>query len=61
MRDNDMVTEAQFGQVKVRIDAWRSTVQPTHTTLYIIIAVVVLLLLLLIYRRTKKSPKMPVT
>lgn len=59
MRENNMVTEAQFGQIKTKVDTWRSAVQPAHTILYIIIAVVVLVVLLLLYRRMKKSPKMP--
>jgi len=59
LRDNNMVTEAQFVQMKTRIDAWRTSVEPPHTTMYIIIAAVVLIVLLLLYRRTKKAPKMP--
>ncbi len=61
LRDNNMVTETQFAQMKTKIDAWRSSVEPPHTTLYVIIAAVVLLVLLLLYRRTKKTPKMPAT
>ncbi len=59
MRDNNMVTEAQFGQIKTRLDAWRSSVQPPHTVMYIVIAVLVLAALLLLYRRMKKTPKPP--
>ena len=61
LRDNSMVTEAQFGQMKTKLDAWRSAVEPPRTTLYIIIAAVVLVILLLLYRRMKKAPKMPAT
>lgn len=61
LRDNNMVTEAQFAQMKTKVDEWRSVVEPPHTIWYIIIAAVVLLLLLLLYRRTKKTPKMPAT
>jgi hypothetical protein len=61
LRENNMVTEAQFAQMKTKVDDWRSVVEPPHTTLYIIIAAVVLLVLLLLYRRTKKTPKMPAT
>lgn len=59
MRDNNMVTEAQFGQIKTKLDAWHSSVQPPHTMMYIIIAVLVLAALLLLYRRMKKNPKPP--
>ena len=61
LRDNNIVTEAQFGQIKNKVDAWRSSVQPPHTTMYVIIALVVLVVLLLLYRRMKKNPKMPPT
>lgn len=61
LRDNNMVTEAQFGQIKAKVDAWHSTVAPAHTTLYIVIAAVVLLVLLVLYRRMRKTPKMPTT
>jgi outer membrane murein-binding lipoprotein Lpp len=61
LRDNNMVTEAQFTQIKSKVDAWRSAVQPPRTTLYIIIAAVVLVVLLVLYRRMRKTPKMPTT
>ncbi len=61
LQSNSIVTEAQFGQIKAKIDVWRSSVEPGHTTLYIIIALVVLVVLLLLYRRMKKTPKPPVT
>ena len=57
MRDNGMVTEAQFGVIKAKVDAWHSSIQPPHTTLYVIIALVALVVLLLLYRRMKKAPK----
>ena len=59
LRDNNIVTEVQFGQIKAKVDAWRSSVQPPRTTMYVIIALVVLVLLLLLYRRMRKNPKMP--
>jgi hypothetical protein len=59
LRDNNIVTETQFGQIKAKADVWRSSVEPGHTTLYIIIAAVVLIILLLLYRRMKKTPKTP--
>ena len=59
MRDNGMVSEAQFGVIKTKLDAWRSSVQPPHTTLYVIIALVALVALLVLYRRMKKTPKAP--
>ena len=59
LRDNNMVTEAQFTQIKGKVDAWRSAVEPPRTTLYIVIAAVVLVVLLVLYRRMKKGPKMP--
>ncbi len=61
LRDNNIVTEAQFGQIKTKVDAWDSAVAPPHTTLYIIIALVVLVILLVLYRRMKKTPKLPTT
>jgi hypothetical protein len=59
LRDNNMVTEAQFTQIKSKVDSWRSAVEPPRTTLYIIIAAVVLVVLLILYRRMRKTPKMP--
>jgi len=61
LQSNSIVTEAQFGQIKAKVDVWRSSVEPGHTTLYIIIALVVLVVLLLLYRRMKKAPKPPAT
>ena len=61
LRDNNMMTETQFAQMKTKVDEWRSAVEPPRTTLYIVIAAVVLLVLLLLYRRMKKTPKMPAT
>jgi hypothetical protein len=61
LQSNSIVTEAQFGQIKAKVDVWRSSVEPGHTVLYVIIALVVLVVLLLLYRRMKKTPKPPVT
>ncbi len=61
LRDNGIVTEAQFGQIKAKIDVWHSSVEPGHTLVYIIIALVVLVVLLLLYRRMKAAPKTPAT
>jgi len=61
LRDHNMVTEAQFTQIKSKVDAWRSSVQPPHTVMYIVIAVLVLAVLFILYRRMKKAPKPPVT
>ncbi|HTR80433.1 MAG TPA: hypothetical protein VMM58_02305 [Bacteroidota bacterium] len=56
---DQIISETQSNDIKAKVDAWRSSVQPPHTTLYIIIAVVVLVILLVLYRRMKKNPKMP--
>ncbi|MGA7159991.1 MAG: hypothetical protein WBZ48_03250 [Bacteroidota bacterium] len=61
LRDNGIVTEAQFGQIKAKVDAWHSSIEPGHTLVYIIIALVILVVLLLLYRRMKAAPKTPVT
>ncbi len=61
LRDNGIVTEAQFGQIKAKIDVWHSSIEPGHTLVYIIIALVVLVVLLLLYRRMKAAPKTPAT
>ncbi len=61
LRDNNIVTEAQFGQIKAKVDSWQSSVEPGHTLIYIIIALVVLVVLLLLYRRMKAAPKTPTT
>ena len=61
LRDNNIVTETQFTNMKSKIDAWHSSVQPPRTMMYIIIAAVVLAVLLVLYRRMKKTPKMPTT
>ena len=59
LQSSSTVTDAQFGQIKAKVDVWRSSVEPGHTLMYIIIALVVLVVLLLLYRRMKQAPKPP--
>jgi len=59
LQGSSIVTDAQFGQIKAKVDVWRSSVEPGHTVLYVVIALVVLVVLLLLYRRMKKAPKTP--
>ena len=59
LQSNSIVTDAQFGQIKAKVDVWRSSVEQGHTILYVVIALVALVVLLLLYRRMKKTPKAP--
>jgi hypothetical protein len=54
LKEKGTVTEAQFGEIKVKIDTWRNTVQPQHTMFYILLVVVVIVIMVFVYTRMRK-------